>query len=142
MFLRRAAGEPSTVGAGCNSTNFAVHAKRLGTPIAVPALAKLAARRYSTVQVGQCHAQILVSALEPILLLAGFRAVASFTTARTYQEAGRRDLLCPWTDLALSALDPFALSPLPMFLLSGVRNHFFDVIPHRDARVRVHDADH
>ena len=35
MFLQRVAGEPSTIGAGRNATNFAVHAKRLGTPIAV-----------------------------------------------------------------------------------------------------------
>ena len=52
MFLRRAAGEPSTVGAGRNCIGFAIHAKRFGTPIAVPALAKLAARRYSTIKVG------------------------------------------------------------------------------------------
>ena len=84
MFLRRAAGEPSTVGAGRNATNFAVHAKRLGTPIAVAAFAHLAARRYSTVQVRQCHALLLVPILEPVLLLAGLRAVALFFAARAY----------------------------------------------------------
>ena len=88
MFLRRAAGEPSTVGAGRNCIGFAIHAKRFGTPIAVPALAKLAARRYSTVQVRQCHAQILVSVLAPVLLLAGRRAIAALTTARAQLESG------------------------------------------------------
>ena len=142
MFLRRAAGEPSTVGAGRNCIGFAIHAKRFGTPIAVPALAKLAARRYSTIKVGYDRAYCLVSVLEPVLLLAFCRTVASFLAARAYQKAGRRDILLPRTDLARSALDPFVLSPPPIFLLSSVSNHFFDMVPHRDARVRVRDAGH
>ena len=141
MFLQRVAGEPSTIGAGPNFIRLAVHAKRLGTPIAVATFAHGAAWR-PTIEVGYDRADSLVSVLEPVLLLAFCRTVASFLTARADKEAGHRDLLRPRTDLALSALDPFALPPLPMFLLRGVRNHFFDVIPHRDARVRVHDADH
>ena len=82
MFLRRAAGESSTVGAGRNSTNFAVHAKRLGTPIAVVTCGYETVRRYSALKFRYQRARGLVSTFEPVHFLAVLGTVTPLATAR------------------------------------------------------------
>ena len=82
MFLRRATGEPSTVGAGRNATNFTVHAKRLGTPIAKVTFGNWTVRRHSALKFRYQRTRGLVCIVEPVQFLAVLGTVTPLATAR------------------------------------------------------------
>ena len=83
MFFQRAAGESSTVCAGRNFIDLAVHAKRLGAPIAVVTFGNCTVRRYSALKFRHQRTHGLVSTFEPVQFLTVLRAVAPLATART-----------------------------------------------------------